>query len=82
LTLDTATGLFDYVPATGTGSVTAQIAVRDGVSESAPVTVTFNYPAANSSSGGGGKGGGGSLDWMVVALLAAIAFARIRRKRA
>jgi hypothetical protein len=82
LTLDTATGLFDYVPATGTGSVTAQIAVRDGVSESAPVTVTFNYPAANSSSGGGGKGGGGSLDWVVIALLAAIAFARIRRKRA
>ncbi len=75
LTLDTATGLFDYVPATGTGAVTAQIVVRDGVSESAPVTVTFNYPSANSS-GGGGRGGGGSLDLLLLALLGACLAAR------
>jgi hypothetical protein len=66
MTLDTATGLFDYAPAAGTGDVTAQVAVRDGVSESAPVTVTFKYP---SSTGGGGKGGGGSFDLLILMLL-------------
>jgi MYXO-CTERM domain-containing protein len=79
LTLDSSNGLFDYIPAAGTGSVTAQVAVRDGVSESAPVTVTFNYPAANSSSGGGG-GGGGSLDLLILAVLGMALIARIRRR--
>lgn len=79
LTLDTASGVFDYVPTTGSGSVTAQVAVRDGVSESAPVTITFNYPAPSSSSGGGG-GGGGSLDLLILAALGLALVARMRRK--
>ena len=69
MSLDTATGLFDYVPAAGTGNVTAQVAVRDGVSESTPVTVTFNYPSSGSSSGGGSGGGGGSFDLLILMLL-------------
>jgi hypothetical protein len=77
--LDTATGLFDYVPVAGSGNVTAQVVVRDGVSESTPVTVTFTYPAP-SSSGGGGKKGGGSLDLLILAGLALGLVARRRRK--
>ena len=69
-TLDTATGLFDYVPVAGSGNVTAQVAVRDGVSESAPVTVTFTYPAPAPSGGGGGGKGGGSFDLWILAGLA------------
>lgn len=67
LTLDAATGVFDYVPAAGTGDVTARVAVRDGVSESAPVTVTFKYAPVSS---GGGESGGGSFDWFLLMLLA------------
>jgi hypothetical protein len=85
LTLDPATGLFDYVPAAGTTIVTATFVVRDAVSESAPVTVTFQYPAgasSSSSSGGGKKGGGGSIDWWLVGLLGLGALHALRRAMA
>ncbi|HET9862185.1 MAG TPA: Ig-like domain-containing protein [Steroidobacteraceae bacterium] len=84
LTLDAATGLFDYVPSAGNGAVTAQVVVRDGVSESSPVTLTFNYASSGSSSGSGGggkKGGGGSFDLLILLLLAGGLLYRIRFAR-
>ena len=72
------TGTFTYVLAEGTGSVTATVSVRDGVSESAPVTVTFNPTTAGGSNSGGG-GGGGSLDLLFLALLGVSLCFRLRR---
>ena len=88
LTLNATTGQFDYVPATGTGDVTAAVAASDGVSQSAAATLTFRYPAAttpppgsSSSSGGGKKGGGGAVDWLTLLAGLCLTIARYAGRR-
>jgi hypothetical protein len=90
LTVD-ANGAFSYVPAAGSGDVTATVIVRDGVSESAPVTLTFRYATSGGGSGGsggsgsggsGGGGGGGAFDLLALAaLLAGVSRQALRKAR-
>jgi hypothetical protein len=82
LTLNTATGAFEYTPVAGSGGVTATVAASDGVSQSTAATLTFNYPATPAPSPPrGGKKGGGAID--VVTLLAGLVMllAISRRRR-
>jgi Big-like domain-containing protein len=89
LSLNASTGQLDYIPAVGTGDVTATVAASDGVSQSAAATLTFRYPTATpppsnppGSSSGGGKKGGGALDWLtLLAGFAAFAMASYSGRR-
>jgi hypothetical protein len=80
-TMESGTGLFQYVPANGgSGTDVVTVAVSDGVTRSQSATLEFRYPGGGD---GGGKGGGGRLDWLTLVLLgAALAFqqAALRRR--
>ena len=80
-TIESGTGLFQYVPANGgSGTDVVTVAVNDGVARSQSANLEFRYPGGGE--GGGGKGGGGRLDWLVLVLLgAALAFQRATRRR-
>jgi hypothetical protein len=76
----TSSGAISYVPAAGNGTVTATVIVSDGVSLSAPVTLTFRYPAAGSGNGNSGKRRKGALDLLALAVLLVGASRRALRK--
>lgn len=88
LTVNATSGQFDYVPAAGTGDVTATVAASDGVSQSAAATLTFRYPVvttpppgSSSSSSGGGKKKGGAFDFLTL-LAGALLWLAARRRPA
>lgn len=78
-TMESGTGLFQYVPANGgSGTDVVTVAVSDGVSRSQNVNIELRYP----DGGSGGGGGGGRLDWVTLALLgAALALQQAARRR-